>query len=59
MASTMLLPPSALRRLPPRIAWLLVAVDIIQYSGIALIAVPVAIGAYLVSGALFALGLQR
>ncbi len=55
----MLLPLPALRRLPPRTAWLLVAVDIIQYSGIALIAVPLAIGAYLVASARVALGVQR
>ena len=42
-----------------RTAWLVVAIDIIQYAGIALIAVPVAIGAYIVAKAFFALGIQR
>ncbi len=54
----MLLPLRALRRLPPRTTWLLVAADIIQYSGIALIAVPLAISAHLVAGARVALGVQ-
>jgi hypothetical protein len=50
----MLLPLHSLRRLAPRTAWLLIAVDIIQYGGIALVAIPLGIAVYLVTSAILA-----
>jgi hypothetical protein len=50
MLHRMSLSLAALRRLPARTAWLVVAVDAIQYGGIALAAIPLAAVVYLVAG---------